>query len=1428
MAREEKLRSLSLTGLFLLSMLLSLALPAGTVSASNETTTGTITGTETWAGVHTLTGDVTIAPGAKLIINPGATIEFPNGTHLDVRGSLCAGVSSCGASSNANSAMRITLRWSEPLNSSAIGECYGLSSGNQEIWIDDPSCSEGVLMRSSIDLSETGLRYVTFDSAWGIPQYVSAVGEFRYGALVLDGASPTLTELSFNQINTSSVLTTNLAQPTFNGGEFVVGTDESRSIVGAALQIYSSGSSVSPFSLSDISLTGTDNGCGNRDGGRHTIWAEDSFIEIDNADISSGDFGIGLWTSAGSVTNTLINVNCNGIDLNGKKAVGGTSFDFQISDNEITTAEGAGIFASAGALVMLTDNDISGAASGSGIAVYNSEAHIHENEIGPIGGYFGLWLGGSYDVIAENNSIFDTTLTPVVAGMYSYAIQAASRLYLANNSISYDGTGTCSSETNWGGAFSCPVLHAYVTGVTMYDNIITAGGTADGIRAVGSLLDIQRNSFDVQKTGAVIKNYDSGYADSQQFGSLAYFAGNDWNQAESVYNVTKSSVTAQSEYIPSPPSGEFPVRLSWPDQEAWPDNQFQGAIIPTPVKDCNNCQNMTPRNFPLGVSMDNNSTVFTFADLTNLDLSKVKIATQPTHFAVQVSRAELVRFQTLIGGEKVSEALVIVEDALGNDLYRVNTGGDGFTPWIALPSNFHLDFRGLGGGDNPDGFADDEYEDSCSDGIDNDGDLTIDTADSSCDYAAGTRELSLYRYTAYRFGYGYYSGQFTLEENSLEETAHLQNEAPTVMVTENEGHSFRRVVNITGSAHDGTLANSYLTDDRAQWDQGGYVHAVQVRNPFTGSWEDAEYAVDTSGADEGEVTRFNRPFSSWFYNLDMTGLAGEGDYTFEFRAFDGIDYSPVVSRTIKLNTQPPNIFVTTPSSFSSHDEGSVVFDGYSQDPYGCPDNCNTDIGLVYMQISGPNYQVTSPVETNTDGTWNWEWDFSTRPRELTTYTFTIWASDSDFCNGDVDECQPAILTLTIDNRNSQPTISVNEPFSGTRISSALDTSLKGVARDFDGGVTRVDLEVKDVSNDYVSVFETSTSEFSEDGEWEIEWDTTQLRHDAEYLLRFRSYDGIDYSSWVEVTIVADNPPNAGNNQPEFDSSGWQSEITLYCDSESNSVNKCTTVQIDLKDFFSDADNDIQFISVYNDTSIGSDDRHPLVVGVGTDGIARYDPADMLFFDDDMDTWTLTNVIFIATDAWDSRVNSNPVTFRVVPLQFTIQEPDQSWVEEDEMAIYSGIGLPGKQVSVLIGGNPVNNTIVSEDGTWELGIPASRIKGESSIPEFTYGGQTTEVSAISKGEPTKDPVNWGLMVAVSVLAILSLAALAYFTGFIGIEFDEEDGYNEVGDDYNKTPVQIPEDYGEEEEKSPLERYDDHPGWLWDSSSEEWVPDPDFQG
>jgi hypothetical protein len=1332
--------------------------------------------------------------------------------------------------------MKITLRWEEPLNASAIGECYGMSEGNQEIWIDDPSCNEGLLMRSSIDLSETGMRYVTFDGPWGVPYYVTAVSEFRYAALVLDGASPTLTNLEFIDVNSSSVLTTDLAQPTFNGGTFVVGNDASRSIVGPALQIYSSGSSITPFTLSDITLSSTNNGCGNRDRGRAAIWAEKSFIEINNAEITDGDFGFSLRTSAGSVTNSTASVNCNGIDINGKKSVGSVYYDFEISNNVITTVQGSGITLYSGALATLTNNDIEGASQASGITVYSSTAALHNNEIGPIGGYNGLWLRGSFDVEAENNTIFDTGREPIVAGRYTRSEYSASRIFLANNTISTKGTGACSSNTYWAGDFTCPAIHAFVTGVTMYDNVVNVDseGTADGIRAIGSLLDIQRNVFNVPKSGAIVKNFDSGYSEADQYGTLGFFSQNTWNGVETTYNVTKSSITVQSEYIPSPPSGEFPVLLDWPDQEAWPANGFQGSIIPTPVKNCANCDNMTPHNFPLAINMDNNSTVFTFANLSNLDLSKVKIETQPTHFAVQVSRAELVRFQTLIKGERVGDALLIVEDALGNDLYSIKTHSDGFTPWISLPSNFHLDFRGLGGGDNPDGFADDEYEDSCSDGIDNDGDLTTDTNDNDCNYSAGTREMSLYRYTAYRFGFGYYRGEFTLADSSYQETVSLENLAPTVTVTQDNDHSYRRIVNITGSAHDGQLANSYATDQLAQWDQRGYVHSIQIKDPFTNSWEDAGNAIDTGGAGEGHVTRFNRPFSSWYYALDMSSIAGEGDYTFEFRAFDGIDYSPTVSKTFKLNTQPPTVFVTSPSSYSSHDGGTVNFIGTAQDPYGCPSECNKDVGLIYFQIEGPNFQVTTPVQSNDDGSWEWEWDFSGQPRDLATFTFTVWASDSDFCDGIIDECLPVVLTLSIDNSNSQPTISVNQPQAGTRISVSESTLLSGVARDFDGEVTRVDVEVKDVSNDYITVHLASTHDFTSEGEWEIEWDTTQLRHDADYLIRLRSYDGMDFSSWVEVGIIADNPPDAGNNQPQFNPSEWVSEITLFCDTESSSANRCTTIEMDLMEFFSDADGDIQFISVFNDTSDPADDNYAIVINVAGDGMAYYNPADMFFYDPDISSWTLNDVIFIATDSHNSKVNSLPISFTVIPIQFSIDSPEEAWVELDGISVYSGVGLPGKQVTVLIGGITVNNTIVADNGTWVLGIPASRIQGDSATPQFSYSGEFTPGDPIQLGQPEEEGSNWNRIALVGVLVFALLGALAYF--IFEIE-DDDDEYgkspvaplvepDEPDDPYAWAKVDAPIPPTTVDRGQQLERHEEHPGWLWDPIREEWAPDPEY--
>ena len=63
------------------------------------------------------------------------------------------------------------------------------------------------------------------------------------------------------------------------------------------------------------------------------------------------------------------------------------------------------------------------------------------------------------------------------------------------------------------------------------------------------------------------------------------------------------------------------------------------------------------------------------------------------------------RFQAIAKGSAVPGANILIEDGVGNDLYSLETLDDGRTPWIALPSNSHLDFRGLQGGDNPDGLS---------------------------------------------------------------------------------------------------------------------------------------------------------------------------------------------------------------------------------------------------------------------------------------------------------------------------------------------------------------------------------------------------------------------------------------------------------------------------------------------------------------------------------------------------------------------------------------------------------------------------------------------------------------------------------------------------------------------------------------------------
>ena len=118
------------------------------------------------------------------------------------------------------------------------------------------------------------------------------------------------------------------------------------------------------------------------------------------------------------------------------------------------------------------------------------------------------------------------------------------------------GTGTCQSNTHWDGEFTCPVVMVHRAGATLVDNVFTASGSADGIRATGALLNVQRNTWNLNSQGAVLQNFDTGAAGAQQYGTLAFFTENLWNGVTSTYNVTKSSVTVQSETIPDAPAGK--------------------------------------------------------------------------------------------------------------------------------------------------------------------------------------------------------------------------------------------------------------------------------------------------------------------------------------------------------------------------------------------------------------------------------------------------------------------------------------------------------------------------------------------------------------------------------------------------------------------------------------------------------------------------------------------------------------------------------------------------------------------------------------------------------------------------------------------------------------------------------------------------------
>ncbi len=199
-------------------------------------------------------------------------------------------------------------------------------------------------------------------------------------------------------------------------------------------------------------------------------------------------------------------------------------------------------------------------------------------------------------------------------------------------------------------------------------------------------------------------------------------------------------------------------------------------------------------------------------------------------------------------------------------------------------------------------------------------------------------------------------------------------------------------------------------------------------------------------------------------------------------------------------TAGPSVTIESPAD-GAEVEGSVEITGTASDT-------NDSVQQVEIRIDGGAWNTASGTSS-----WSYTWDSTT----VSDGQHTITARATNSTGSTAWENH----TVTVDNTNEPPTVSISSPNEGETVSGSVQVT--GTASDPDGSVQVVEVRID--GGAWNATDGTSS--------WSYTWDTTTLA-DGQHTIEARSSDGSAHSSIASRTVTVDNqnePPTVAIDSP---------------------------------------------------------------------------------------------------------------------------------------------------------------------------------------------------------------------------------------------------------------------------------------------------------